>query len=103
MADGNGIDGISGSKGGEKPRTPIEHPNSLYSTAMARIVDLLSEGEIVGLEGGLKDVFLDETPVMNADDSLNFQSVQIETRNGTPDQSYIPGFPSVQSEVGVGV
>lgn len=95
---------VFGAKGGGgTQRTPVEAPDSLYSTAMARILDLLSEGEIVGLENGLKDVFLDETPVMNADGSLNFQSVHLETRNGTPDQAPIPGFPSVESEVGVGV
>lgn len=95
---------VVGAKGGGgSSRTPVEAPDSLYSTAMARILDLLSEGEIVGLENGLKDVYLDETPVMNADGSLNFQSVHLETRNGTPNQSPIPGFPSVESEIGVGV
>lgn len=97
---------ISGAKGGGgQSRTPIEAPDSLYSTAMARIVDLLSEGEIEmwNSDNPLKDVFLDETPVMNADGSLNFQSVQVEYRTGTADQDPIPGFPSVQSEIGVGV
>lgn len=104
MADDGVPQTISGSKGGgDKSRTPIEAPDSLYSTAIARIVDLLSEGEIVGLENGLKDVFLDETPVMNADGSLNFQSVFLDTRNGTPDQAIIPGFTSVESETGIGV
>lgn len=96
---------IHGFKGGEKPRTPIEAPDSLYSTAMARILDLVSEGEVAMWvsDNPLKDTYLDETPVMNPDGSLNFKSVQLEYRTGTPDQSYIPGFPSVQSEFAVGV
>lgn len=103
MSDPYGLDPIGGDKGGGKQRTPVEAPDSLFSTAIARIVDMLSEGEIVGLENGLKDVFFDETPVMNADGSLNFQSVSFEQRFGTPSQDPLPGFPSVQSEIGVGV
>lgn len=42
---------ITGSKGGEtKPRPSVEAPDSLQSTAYARILDLVSEGEIVGLK-----------------------------------------------------
>lgn len=96
---------IVGFKGGEKQRAPIEAPDSLYSTSMARILDLLSEGdlEMWVSDNPLKDVFLDGTPVMNADGSLNFESVQVDWRPGTPNQEYIPGFPSVKSEIAVGV
>ena len=95
---------LRGSKGGES-RTPIEAPDSLNSTAIARIVDIWSEGEIEGppSDNPLKDVYLDETPVMNADGTLNFANVHLDWRPGTPNQSYLPGFPSVQSEIGVGV
>ena len=38
---------IAGSKGGgSKPRPSVEAPDSLQSTAYARILDLVSEGEI---------------------------------------------------------
>ena len=95
---------LRGAKGGESSsRTPVESPDSLSSIAYARMLDLISEGEIVGLVDGMKSVFLDETPLMNPDGSLNFQKAQIWTTNGTQDQSYMPGFPAVESENGVGV
>jgi predicted phage tail protein len=76
---------------------------SLQSTAVAQIVDLISEGEIEGLVDGLKSVYLDGTPVQNASGSLNYQGVQIQTRNGTATQTHLPGFPAVQNTVGVNV
>lgn len=54
---------LAGSKGGgSKPRPSVEAPDSLQSTAYARILDLVSEGEIVGLKNGKRSVFLNETP-----------------------------------------
>lgn len=93
---------LQGAKAGKDPRKPVEAPDSLFSMAYARILDLVSEGEIEGLVDGLKSVYLDETPVKNADGSLNFKDVQIDTRVGTPSQAFIPGFPSVESETAVG-
>lgn len=96
---------LAGSKGGEpgKQRQPVEAPDSLASIAYARILDIIGEGEIVGLVDGLKSVYLDETPMMSVDGTLNFQGAKIWTRTGSQDQDYIPGFPAVESEVGVGV
>ncbi|WEX16296.1 host specificity protein J [Pseudomonas sp. G11] len=95
---------IAGSKGGEdKPRPSVEAPDNLQSVAYARILDLVSEGEIVGLVDGMRSVFLGETPLANADGSLNFSGVTLDVRTGSQDQLHIPGFPSVESEVGVGV
>lgn len=84
-------------------RTPIEAPDSLHSIAYAKILDLVSEGEIYGLVNGLRSIYLDETPLANADDSLNFKNVQVDTRNGTQDQEYITGFPAVENEITAGV
>lgn len=100
---------IRGAKGGETQRAPVESPDSLVSTASARILDLISEGEIFGFvnadgaSGFLRDVYLDETPVANADGALNFKNVQIDSRVGTQTQDYMQGFPSVESEIGIGV
>lgn len=45
---------IQGSKGGSSSsQTPTESPDSLHSTALANIVDLLCEGEIRGFHHGL--------------------------------------------------
>lgn len=95
---------LTGSKGGEsKPRPSVEAPDSLQSTAYARILDLVSEGEIVGLKNDKRSVFLDETPLANEDGSLNFSGVTLDTRNGTQDQTYIPGFPAVENESPVSI
>lgn len=90
---------ILGAKGGSesKPRTPVEAPDSLHSHAYARILDLVSEGEIYGLVNGNSSIYLDETPL------TSFSGVSVETRNGTQDQSYIAGFPAVESETIVGL
>lgn len=96
-------DQIIGAKGGGSQHTPVETNDSLRSNALARILDLVSEGEIVGLVDGAKSIFLDETPLANADGSLNFKNVQVDFRSGTQDQAYIPGFPDVTSELIVGV
>lgn len=95
--------GGGGKGGGGGGRVAVESPDSLRSKAFARVLDLISEGEIVGLVDGAKSIYLDETPLQNADNSYNFQGVEIVTRNGTQSQSYVPGFPAVEAETAVGV
>lgn len=92
----------SGSGGGEQ-KPAVESPDSLQSIAYAKILDLVSEGEIVGLVDGMRSIFLDETPLANANGSLNFGGVAVDVRTGSQHQAYIPGFPSVESEIAVGV
>jgi predicted phage tail protein/uncharacterized coiled-coil protein SlyX len=90
----------------QETRTPIESPDSLRSIAYARIVDLVSEGEIVGFadqENPMSCVFLNETPVANADGSLNFRNIQVDSRVGTQTQDYLPNFDGVENEIGIGV
>jgi hypothetical protein len=96
----------AGGGGDKKPRAPIESPDSLRSIAYARILDMVSEGEIVGFANPanpLSCMFLNETPIANADGTLNFKNVQVDSRTGTQTQDYIKGFDSVESEVAVGV
>lgn len=96
----------AGGGGDKSARTPIEAPDSLHSTAYARILDLVSEGEIAGFadpENPLSCIYFNETPVANADGSLNFKNVQIDYTTGTQDQDYIKGFPGAENEIGVSV
>ena len=90
--------GFGGGKSGGGGRSPKESPDSLHSTAYARIIDLISEGEVFGpthgLSGALRDVYLDGTPIANADGSLNFQNVAVDFRTGTQTQDPLPGFPA---------
>lgn len=102
MASNLNKNDIQGSGGGQdKPRTPVESPDSLRSISYAKVIDLIGEGEIGGLVDGFKSIYLNGTPLQSPDGSLNFQNVSVETRSGTQDQTYIPGFPSVENEVGV--
>ncbi|WP_457319373.1 host specificity protein J [Stenotrophomonas sp. P5_B8] len=95
---------LRGAKKGEATaRQPVETPDSLRSIARARILDLISEGEIRGLVDGNRSIFLDGVPIEGPGGVLNFQGVRVELRSGTQDQSHIPGFPSVENEIGVGV
>lgn len=89
--------GGSGSSGGEEDR------DSLHSTSYARIVDLLSEGEIAGPVDGLKSVYFDETPVLSSDGTANFSGYDIQFRSGTQDQDPVSGFPASESTTSVGV
>lgn len=98
---GAGGGGRGGKGGGRTARAAVEAPDSLRSKQFARVLDLVSEGEIVGLVDGLKSVYLDDTPLQNADDSYNFNDVTIVTRVGTQIQDYLPGFPAAESELSV--
>lgn len=109
------IRGSGGGGGGGSSHTPVQFPDNLQSSASAQICDLLGEGEIEGLVNGLKSVYLNETPLQNADGTYNFQGVAINTRNGSQDQTFLPigrpaqidnadfdGFNDVENEINVG-
>lgn len=96
-----GAGGGGGKGGGGSSHTPTEAPDSLRSRQYARVLDMVSEGEIEGLVGGLRGVYLDDTPVENQDGTRNFSGIAIDWRNGTQAQSYLPGFPAVENEVAV--
>lgn len=94
--------GGGGGKGGGGSHTPTEADDTLQSVQFATVLDLISEGEIQGLEDGNKSIFLEDTPVQNADGSNNFSDFTIVTRTGTQTQTHIPSdFGSTQSEQAV--
>jgi predicted phage tail protein len=98
--------GGGGKGGGGGSHTPTEADDTLQSVQFASVLDLLSEGEIAGIEdpgGGTnswhKSIFLEDTPVQNADGTNNFNGFTIITRNGTQAQTHIGGnFASNESE-----
>ncbi|MEF3178366.1 DUF1983 domain-containing protein [Klebsiella pneumoniae] len=93
---------IKGRKGGgSKQRTPTEQPDDLQSVAKAKILLALGEGEFAGGLTG-KDIYLDGTPLENADGSQNFSGVSWEFRPGTQAQTYIQGIPGTENEISVG-
>lgn len=98
---GGGGGGGGDSGGGSAPDPPYIQPDNLQSIQYATIVDLISEGEIDGIENGLKGIYLDGTPVLSSAGTPNFRSYTIDTRNGTQDQSTIPGATVIESEQSV--
>ena len=92
---------ITGSKGGSssKNKKPYEAPDSLVSTAYAKILLAICEGETYG-EITRKNIFLDGTPCENEDGTINY-NIEFEYRNGTQDQTYIQGMPEVTNEIAV--
>ena len=93
---------IKGRKGGSSsPRTPTEQPDDLQSVAKAKILIALGEGEFAGELTG-KGIYLDGTPLLNADGSENFPGVVWDFRPGTQAQTYIQGIPGTENEISVG-
>ena len=121
---------IKGAGGGppKPPPPPFRAPDTLHSRSFATIQDLISEGEIEGFasaskEGltkgttaydnaSLKDVFLDDTAILNSsanssnpsDSDFNFQDVTFKSKFGTANQTAMSGIPAEsRSPVGVQV
>ena len=121
---------IRGSGGGGSPPPPPQPtrtPDTLHSRQFATFLDLISEGEIEGFasaskEGltkgttaynnaALKDVILNDTPVLKATANsanpvatdFNFQDVTFNPRFGTSGQTKVEGIESSSSVTAVGV
>ncbi|MEB2418295.1 phage tail tip fiber protein [Citrobacter sp. R-1.5.2] len=94
---------IIGAKGGsQKQHTPVEQPDSAQSMARCRMLLALGEGEFAGGLDATR-IFLDGTPLGNADGTMNFENVTWDFRPGTQSQTPIPGFPAVENETSIGV
>ena len=117
----------SGAPSPPTPPQPTRAPDTLHSRQFATFLDLISEGEIEGFasaskEGrtqgtaaynnaALKDVFLNDTPVLKATaDStnpvttdFNFQDVTFNPRFGTSGQTKVEGIESSSSVTAVGI
>ncbi|HBO0829928.1 TPA: DUF1983 domain-containing protein [Pseudomonas aeruginosa] len=94
---------LTGRKGGSsKPQQPSIARDSLQSVATAKLLLAVGEGEFA--EGPSdQDIYLDNTPLMDASGNVNFPNVKWEWRSGSVDQDYIPGIPSVENETTVNV
>ena len=100
---GGGGGGKGGGGGGGQSYTPTESDDSLQSVQYGNVLDLLSEGEIEGIEGGVKGIYLDGTPIQSSTGTDNFTGYTVVTRNGTQAQTYIPNTNGTESEKGVNV
>lgn len=123
----NGGKGGGGGGGGPIVNLPTEAKDSLDSVAYARLIDLISEGEIEGFatpsaagytrdsvewnKALLKDIFANDTPILRAtanindlqDTDYNFKDFTIYSRYGLNDQASLTGFDRVETENSVGV
>jgi len=121
-----GSGGGGGSKGGGGEPPTIAKDN-LHSKQFATFIDLISEGEIEGfataskegrtkgttayLNAAKKDVFLDNTPILQANansanpsiSQFNHKNVGFDVRFGTGNQSKMSGVRGSASNFGVGV
>jgi predicted phage tail protein len=94
-----GAGGLSGTQSqAASVYTPTTARDTLNSEQYGTIIDLVSEGEIEGLVNGYQSVFLDNTPLQNADGSYNFPGTTVDYRYGTQDQSYVPLSSAVENE-----
>ena len=83
----------------------------LRSKQFATVFDLLGYGEIdsildvggSGTDTFKKNVFLNNTPLMNANGDNNFENVSIFFRNGASDQTALTQITETQNSVPVGV
>ncbi len=121
---------IQGAGGGgpKPPPPPYRAPDTLHSRSFATVQDLISEGEIEGFasaskaqltkgttaydNASLKDIFLNDTPILDAsasnsspaDTDFNFKDVIFKSRFGTSSQTALSGIPAeTRSPTGVGV
>jgi predicted phage tail protein len=102
-AGGGGGGGKGGGGGGGTTHVPSEADDSLQSVQFASVLDLISEGEIQGIEDGVQGIYLDGTPVQSSSGIDNFTGYSVVTRTGTQAQSYIPDTNGTESEKAVNV
>lgn len=95
---------IRGAKSGEsKPRQPYKAPDTALSIATAKMLYIISEGEIAGPVNGGRSFKLDGTQIINQDGSENFPGTAWDFRSGSVDQAHIAGFPAAEYEQSTGL
>jgi predicted phage tail protein len=86
-----------GGKAASPGEGPRESPNDLQSRARARFVELLGEGEIVGLYNGGQSIFFGDTPYLSEQGEENYTGVSYTFRYGLPVQSAVPEASQLES------
>lgn len=99
------IRGEFGGGGTTRPPVVVDEDDTLASRTTARVMLLISEGEIQGnTQPNLgEDIFLNETPIQQPDGQNTFLGVEMQLLRGTPSQNPVVGFPFIESEIPVGV
>lgn len=92
-----------GGKGGGGGGGITEDPDNLSSVAVARVVDLISEGECWGLVNAEYSIYFDGVPLRDTVGTPNYKPFSWDVRVGTQTQDVMPGFAGVQQETAVGL
>lgn len=93
---------VTGRKGGSsKPHTPQEMEDNLISINKIKVLLAVSDGE-VDANFSLKDLYLNNVPVIAPSGEVNYEGVTAEFRPGTQTQDYIKGFNDTAAEFTVG-
>lgn len=93
---------VTGRKGGSsKPHTPQEMEDNLISINKIKVLLAVSDGE-VDANFSLKDLYLNDVPVIAPSGEVNYEGVKAEFRPGTQTQDYIKGFNDTAAEFTVG-
>jgi predicted phage tail protein len=82
---------------------PNDWPNTARSKTTVRLLEVISEGEIVGLVNGANSIYFNNTPIANPDGSVNFRGVSWDFHTGLPDQPHFVGNPTSETPFAVGV
>ena len=92
----------------------VEAPNTLQSSSVAYVLDLISHGPIVGIAGGTdiqKGIYFNNTPLKSPQGQANFTGYFLESgvytpvtphiaaTTGTPDQPVLSGFSDVETTI----
>lgn len=83
----------------QQQHVPTNTTDNINTYGVATLVDVLCEGEIIGLADGAKSIYLDETPLQNANGSFNFAKVTYDFRFGTQGQNYMQGYSEVETQI----
>ena len=93
---------VTGRKGGSsKPHTPQEMEDNLISINKIKVLLAVSDGEVDD-NFSLKDLYLNDVPVIAPSGEVNYEGVKAEFRPGTQTQDYIKGFSDTAAEFNVG-
>lgn len=90
-------------KGGGGGHTPYEAPDSLKSTQLLAMIDVISEGPIRGPMNGMQSVLVNNTPLVDADGNYNIHGVTVVYRLGDYPQTALEGFEDSGAETLMGV
>lgn len=101
----SGAGGAGGGKGGGGAGGSVEAKDTLFSVSNARILVALGEGPLEGPDTAdfAQSLILNDTPLVSPSGNRNYEGFSIEWRNGSDDQSYIPGFADRERERGIGL